>query len=404
MKEAEREMAVDIFEKCYSYTEVRKAIEGGYYPYFKAIESGAESSVVINGRRMIMIGSNNYLGLTQHEHVKEAAIKAVEKFGTSCTGSRFLNGTLELHEELEEKLARFVNKEKALVFSTGFQTNLGIMATVAGKDDIILADRDNHASIVDGCRLSFAKTVKYRHSDMADLERLLQQYSGKGHGLLIATDGVFSMGGDIADLPSIVKLAKKYGARIFVDDAHSMGVLGKNGRGTASHFGLDDDVDLIMGTFSKSFASLGGFVAGEALVIDYIKHHARSLIFSASMPPSAVAAVIAALEVIEQEPERIERLWRNTRKMWEGFKKLGFNIGNTQTPIVPIIIGDDMKTFQFWKMLFENGVYVNPVVSPAVPPGMSLLRTSYMATHTDEELDTVLHVFEKVGRQLGVIP
>lgn len=394
---------MDVFEKCYGYTEVREAIEKGYYPYFKAISSGAESSVVIKGKRLIMIGSNNYLGLTQHEHVREAAIKALEKFGTSCTGSRFLNGTLELHEELEEKLARFVNKEKAVVFSTGFQTNLGVMSTVAGKNDIIVADRDNHASIVDGCRLSFAKTVKYRHSDVDDLERVLKHFSDGNHGLLIATDGVFSMGGDIARLPEITRLAKKYGARVFVDDAHSIGVLGKNGRGTASHFGLDDEVDLIMGTFSKSFASLGGFVAGEGLVIDYIKHHARSLIFSASMPPSAVAAVIAALEVMQQEPERIERLWHNARKMQEGFRRLGFNIGNTETPIIPVIIGDDMKTFQFWKMLFENGVYVNPVISPAVPPGMSLLRTSYMATHTDEELDQVLHIFEQVGRRLGVI-
>jgi len=394
---------LDVFEKCYSYTEVREAVEKGYYPYFKAISSGAESSVIIKGKRLIMIGSNNYLGLTQHEHVREAAIKAVEKFGTSCTGSRFLNGTLELHEELEEKLARFVHKEKALVFSTGFQTNLGVMSTVAGKNDIIIADRDNHASIVDGCRLSFAKTVKYRHSDMADLERVLQHFSDRKHGLLIATDGVFSMGGDIAKLPEIVRLARKYGARIFVDDAHSIGVLGKNGRGTASHFGLDSEVDLIMGTFSKSFASLGGFVAGESLVIDYIKHHARSLIFSASMPPAAVAAVIASLEVMQQEPERIERLWHITHKMQQGFRRLGFNIGNTETPIIPVIIGDDMTTFQFWKLLFENGVYVNPVISPAVPPGMSLLRTSYMATHTDEELDQVLHVFEQVGRQLGVI-
>ncbi len=394
---------MDVFEKCYNYTEVRKAVEEGYYPYFKAISSGAESQVVIKGKRLIMIGSNNYLGLTQHPHVREAAIKAVEKFGTSCTGSRFLNGTLELHEELEEKLARFVNKEKALVFSTGFQTNLGVMSTVAGKNDIIVADRENHASIVDGCRLSFGKTVKHRHSDMEDLERVLEHFGNGNYGLLIATDGVFSMGGDIARLPEIVKLAKKYGARIFVDDAHSIGVLGKNGRGTASHFGLDDEVDLIMGTFSKSFASLGGFVAGEELVIDYIKHHARSLIFSASMPPSAVAAVIAALEVMQKEPERQEQLWKNTRKMQEGFRSLGFNIGMTETPIIPVIIGDNMKTFEFWRRLFDSGVYVNPVISPAVPPGMSLLRTSYMATHTEEELDRVLDVFAKIGRELGVI-
>jgi len=394
---------LDIFSKCFNFTAARDAVKKGYYPYFKAIQSGAESFAIIDGKRMIMIGSNNYLGLTQHEHVKEAVIKAVEKFGSSCTGSRFLNGTLEMHEELEHRLAKFMKRDRALIFSTGFQTNLGTISTIAGKDDIIVADRENHASIVDGCRLSFAKTVKYRHNDMADLERILEQFYQKDVGLLIATDGVFSMGGDIANLPTIVDLAQKYHARVFVDDAHSIGVLGENGRGTAAHFKLDGAVDLTMGTFSKSLASLGGFVAGDELIIDYIKHQARSLIFSASMPPAAVAATIAALDIIESEPERRERLWRNTHKMNEGYTRLGFNTGVSQTPIIPVIIGDDLMTFKFWRLLFDNGIFVNPIVSPAVPPGMALLRTSYMATHTEAELDQVLNIFAKIGKQLGII-
>jgi 8-amino-7-oxononanoate synthase len=394
---------LDIFEKCYNYTDVKHARENGYYPYFKAIHSGAESYAIIDGKRLIMIGSNNYLGLTQHEHVKEAAIKAVEKFGSGCTGSRFLNGTLELHEELEDRLAKFMRRERALVFSTGFQSNLGTISTLAGKKDIIVADRENHASIVDGTRLSFGKTVKYRHNDMEDLERVLAQFSNEDSGLMIATDGVFSMGGDIVDLPTLVKHAKKYGARVFVDDAHAVGVLGECGRGTANHFGLDEEVDITMGTFSKSFATLGGFIVGDDLVIDYIKHHARALIFSASMPPAGVASTIAALDIMESEPERIEKLWENTHKMKKGYTELGFNTGVSTTPIIPVIIGDFAKTLEFWRLLFEAGVFVNPVISPAVPPGMELLRTSYMATHTDEMLDEVLNIFEKIGKQLGII-
>ena len=349
-----------------------------------------------------MIGSNNYLGLTQHPKVKEAAIKAVEKYGSGCTGSRFLNGTLDIHEELEYRLAKFMCREAALTFSTGFQTNLGTIATLITKDDVIFGDRDNHASIVDGCRLAFGRLVKYRHNDMKDLDRLLQRFDHVT-GKLIVTDGVFSMGGDIVNLPELVTIAEKHNAKVFVDDAHSIGVLGKHGRGTAEHYGLEDRVDIVMGTFSKSFASIGGFIASDAEVIDFIKHNARALIFSASMPPAAVAATLAALDIIESEPERRTRLWQNTKKMQEGFSKLGFNIGNTQTPIVPIIIGDNMKTFTFWRALFNEGVFVNPVISPAVPPGMSLLRTSYMATHSDAELDKVLYLFEKIGKQLGVI-
>ncbi|RKY85885.1 8-amino-7-oxononanoate synthase [candidate division KSB1 bacterium] len=393
---------MDLFDKCRNYTAAREAIKAGYYPYFKAIQSGAETSVEIDGRNFIMIGSNNYLGLTQHPKVKEAAIKAVEKYGSGCTGSRFLNGTLDIHEELEYRLAKFMHREAALTFSTGFQTNLGTIATLISKDDVIFGDRDNHASIVDGCRLAFGRLVKYRHNDMKDLDRLLQRFDHVT-GKLIVTDGVFSMGGDIVNLPELVTIAEKHNAKVFVDDAHSIGVLGKHGRGTAEHYGLEDRVDIVMGTFSKSFASIGGFIASDAEVIDFIKHNARALIFSASMPPAAVAATLAALDIIESEPERRTRLWQNTKKMQEGFSKLGFNIGNTQTPIVPIIIGDNMKTFTFWRALFNEGVFVNPVISPAVPPGMSLLRTSYMATHSDAELDKVLYLFEKIGKQLGVI-
>ncbi|MBN1155684.1 aminotransferase class I/II-fold pyridoxal phosphate-dependent enzyme [candidate division KSB1 bacterium] len=378
-------------------------MQSGFYPYFKAIQSGAGSTVMIDGKQVIMIGSNNYLGLTQDPRIKEAAIEALEIFGSGCTGSRFLNGTLTLHEELEDKLARFIGKEAALVFSTGFQTNLGAISTLVGKNDLIFADRTNHASIVDGCRLSFGKTFKFKHNDMEDLEKVLQRHNDDSNGKLIVTDGLFSMEGDIINLPEIVKIARKYNARIMIDDAHSVGVLGQHGRGTGEHFNLENEVDVIVGTFSKSFASLGGFVAGDQDVVSYIKHHARSLIFSASMPPSAIATVIKAIEILEQEPERIERLWHNARKMKNGFNEMGFNTGKSETPIIPIIIGDDMRTFQFWKLLFENNIFTNPVISPAVEPGHSLLRTSYMATHTEEELDQVLDTFHKLGKKFGLI-
>ena len=394
---------MDLFEKAYRDTRAEEAKAQGYYPYFKAIQSGAGSTVMIDGKKFIMIGSNNYLGLTQDKRVKKAAIEAMETFGTGCTGSRFLNGTLTLHEELEAKLADFVHKEAALVFSTGFQTNQGTISAIVGKNDLIFGDRENHASIVDGCRLSFGKTYKYHHNDPADLERLLTMHNDHKGGKLIVTDGVFSMGGDIVNLPELVKLKKKYGARLMVDDAHSCGVLGKHGRGTAEHFGLEDDVDLIMGTFSKSFASLGGFIAGEKKVIEFIKHTARSLIFSASMPPSAIATVSKALDILKEEPERLEKLWYNANKMRTSFNEMGFNTGNSQTPIIPIIIGDDMKTFGFWKLLYENGIFANPVISPAVEPGNALIRTSYMATHTDEELDKVLDIFYKLGKQYQLI-
>jgi 8-amino-7-oxononanoate synthase len=393
---------MDLFEKCFNFTEADEVKSLGVYPYFRAISSGQDTEVMIHGKKMIMIGSNNYLGLTSHPKVKEAAIEAVRKFGSGCSGSRFLNGTLELHEKLEGRLAEFMQKEAALVFSTGFQTNLGTISALVNRKDYVIIDRSDHASIVDACRLSFGEVLKFRHSDMDELARILSNCNNDS-GKLIAVDGVFSMEGEIAPLPDIVKLAKKHNARLMVDDAHSIGVLGDHGRGTAEHFGLDNQVDLVMGTFSKSFASLGGFIAGSERVINYIKHFSRALIFSASPPPAAVAACLAALDIIETEPERRERLWQITHKMHDAYKSLGFNIGKTETPIIPIYIGEDMKTFEFWKMLSDEGIFVNPIISPAVPPGSQLLRTSYTATHTDEQMNRVLDVFKKVGKKMGVI-
>lgn len=375
----------------------------GMYPYFRAIQSGPGSEVVIDGKRMIMIGSNNYLGLTGHPKVIEAAKNAIDKYGTGCTGSRYLNGTLDIHVELETRLAKFINRDKVICFTTGHQSNQGAISAIIGKNDIVFTDRADHASIVDGYRLSFGKVKKYRHNDMDDLERCLESEKDVDAGKLIVTDGVFSMEGDIANLPKIVELAAKYKTRIYVDDAHSVGVLGKHGRGTAEHFGLEDKVDLSMGTFSKSFASVGGFIAGDEIVVDYIKHFARSLIFSASPPPASVAAVLASLDILEAEPERLDNLWKNTKKMREGYQSLGFNTGLSCTPIIPIKIGKDEDCFAFWKLLFENGIFANPAVSPAVPPGEAIIRTSYMATHTDDELDKVLEIFGKLGKQFGII-
>ena len=392
---------MDIFEKCFAFQDAREAIARGVYPYFIPMTENEGSETVFHGRRLIMCGSNNYLGLTTHPKVREAAIRAVERFGTSCTGSRFLNGTLELHEQLEHELAEWVGKEAALVFSTGMQTNLGTVSALVGRGDVVILDKDDHASIVDGARLGYGKLERFIHNDMNHLERVLQS-TPDTVGRLIVVDGLFSMEGDLADLPNIVPLAKKYGARIMVDDAHGMGVLG-GGKGTAAHFGLTNDVDLIMSTFSKSFASLGGFIAGDDDVVHYIKHHARALIFSASIPAGNAAAALAALQVMREEPERIFRVNQIAEKMRAGFRSLGFDIGHSVTPVIPIIIGDDERTFLFWRALFDAGVFVNPVISPAVPPGRQLLRTSYMATHTDEQLDRVLEIFSVVGKQLGVI-
>lgn len=391
----------DIFEKCSRFTAAKEAMAAGIYPYFRVIESAQDPEVTVDGKKMIMIGSNNYLGLTNHPRVKEAAIEAIRKYGSGCAGSRFLNGTLDIHAHLEQRLARFMRKESALVFSTGFQTNLGVISAIAGKDDVVLIDKMDHASIIDGCRLSFGEIRKFRHNDMDDLERLLQQNQGRGK--LIIVDGVFSMEGDIADLPNIVRLAKKYGARVMVDDAHGIGVLGKTGRGTAEHFGLENEVDMIMGTYSKSLASIGGFIAASEEVVHFIKHFARSLIFSASPPPASVVSVSAALDIIEEEPERRERLWFNTNKMMNGFRSLGFDTGRSETPIIPVIVGEDQKAFTMAKMLHDRGIFANVAVSPAVPAGMALIRTSYMATHTEEQLDRVIKAFEEVGRALGII-
>ncbi|PIX23907.1 MAG: 8-amino-7-oxononanoate synthase [Deltaproteobacteria bacterium CG_4_8_14_3_um_filter_45_9] len=393
---------MDVFEKCLKIYEQTQGLKtSGYYFFFRKLESPQDAEVVVNGKRVIMIGSNNYLGLTNHPRVKEAAIKAIEKFGSGCAGSRFLNGNLEIHEELEAKLARFFRKEAALVFATGYQTNLGTISALLGRNDVAILDQYDHASIIDGCRLSFGQVKKYRHNDMKDLERVLETTKDKGK--LIIVDGIFSMEGDIADLPYIVRLAKAYGARVMVDDAHGIGVLGAGGRGTAEHFGVEDQVDLIMGTYSKSLAAIGGFVAGSKVAIDFIKHVGRSMIFSASLPPSLVASVSTALDIIEEQPQLRTQLWKNTHKMLKSYKELGYDTGTSETPIIPIIIKDSMKTYEMCKLLFENGVFVNPVVSPAVPPGRELLRTSYMATHTEEQLDKVLGAFEKAGKQLGLI-
>ena len=392
---------MDLFEKCEKWTDAKDLIKAGVYPWFLPLDDTEGTEVTIGEKRLIMIGSNNYLGLTTHPKVREAAIEATRQFGTSCTGSRFLNGTLAWHLELEERLAEYVEKEAALVFSTGYQTNVGTISSLIGRGDYVITDKDDHASIVDGCRLSFGTMKRYRHNDMQDLERVLNQIPANA-GKLVVVDGVFSMGGDIAPLPEIISLCKQYGARLMVDDAHSVGVLG-GGKGTAIHLGVNDDVDLVMGTFSKSFASLGGFIAGAEPVIHYIQHHARSLMFSASMPPGNVAAVSAALDVMIEEPERIERVNQIGDYMRKEYRKLGFNIGPSQTPIIPIIIGDRDATFLAWRLLFEADVYTNPVIPPAVPPNLSLLRTSYMATHTDEQMATVLEKFAQVGKMLDLV-
>lgn len=389
---------MDIFEKCINFTDAKEAIKAGIYPYFHALETGQDTEVVIEGRRTIMIGSNNYLGLTSDPRVKKAACQAVEKFGSGCSGSRFLNGTLTLHLELEKRIASFLKKETALTFSTGYQTNLGIISAIAGRNDYIICDSENHASIIDGCRLSFAKMLKFEHNDMEDLERILNNIDDK-YGKLIVVDGVFSMEGDIINLPEVVRLAKKYGARVMVDDAHGLGVLGEHGRGTAEYFGLEDEVDIIMGTFSKSLASLGGYMAAKEDVVHYVKHVSRPFIFVASLPPANAAAALEALSILESEPRRVQALRDISCYMREGLKKLEIPLYESNsdiTPIIPVMTWDNERTLVVTKMLLEEGVYVNPVVSPAVKPGLCRLRTSYTATHTKEQLDFALEAFRKV--------
>lgn len=396
---------MSLLQKCYDFTRADEIKEAGFYPYFRPIEESEGPVVQIEGRKVVMAGSNNYLGLTNHPKVKEAAIKAIEKYGTGCSGSRYLTGTIDLHVELEDKLAKFLNKEAVLLFSTGYQTAQGIIPTLVQRGEYIISDKDNHACIVAGnfmARGATVNVVRYRHNEMNDLERVIKKIPLEA-GKLIVSDGVFSTGGEIVDLQNLNKIAKEYNAIILIDDAHSVGVIGKGGRGTASEFDIEDDIDLIMGTFSKTFASLGGFVAGKAKVIDFIKHHAPALIFSASPTPSSVAATIAALEILIEEPERVQQLVDNANKIRVGLKEAGFNVLDGRTGIVPVIVGDDMLAFKMWRILYDSGLFVNVFISPGVPPGRQMMRTSYMSTHKEEHLDFIIDTFIKTGKEIGLI-
>jgi 8-amino-7-oxononanoate synthase len=394
---------VDIFQKCIDWKDSDTVRQMGLYPYFRVISSGQDPIVTMNGDAVIMLGSNNYLGLTNHPEIKKAAAAALAAYGTGTAGSRFLNGTLEIHVELEERLARFMKREAVLTFSTGFQVNLGVISSLADRSDVVILDNLDHACILDGARLSYGRVLKYQHNDMESLEERLRSVE-PDRGKLIVVDGVFSMEGDVADLERIVELKNEYGARLMVDDAHGVGVMGEDGRGTSEHFGVEGDTDLVMGTFSKSLATVGGFVAGDRPIIEWVKHHARSLMFSAAPPPASVASAIKAIEIIEREPERRQRLWDNTRYMKREFTTLGFDTGNSASPVIPLVVGDDITAFRMTMRLQEEGVFANPVVSPAVPPGRAMIRTSYMATHTRGHLDRALEAFAKVGRELEVIP
>ena len=389
-------------EKLAKYDAPQRAMAMGIYPYFREIQSDQDTEVMISGKKVLMFGSNAYLGLTNHPKVKEAAIEAVKKYGTGCAGSRFLNGTLDLHIQLEKRLAEFVGKEDAIVYSTGFQVNLGVVSCLTGREDYILWDELDHASIIEGHRLSFSTKLKYKHNDMESLEKQLQKCD-PDKVKLIVTDGVFSMEGDVAKLPEIVALAKKYNASVMVDEAHGIGVFGRQGRGTCDHFGVSQDVDLVMGTFSKSFASIGGCIAADESIINYLRHHSRSYIFSASNTPAATAAANAALDIMMNEPERIQHLWDLTHYALEGFRQMGCEIGNTSTPIIPLFIRDNDLTFLIVKELFEAGIFVNPVVSPAVASEDTLIRFSLMATHTKEQLDYALETIHKVFKQHGLV-
>ncbi|MCX6188882.1 MAG: pyridoxal phosphate-dependent aminotransferase family protein [Bacteroidetes bacterium] len=389
-------------KKMEAYTSPQEVKKQGFYPFFKAIESAQDTVIELNGKKLLMFGSNSYLGLTNHPVIKEAAINAIKKYGTGCAGSRFLNGTLDLHNKLEASLASFVGKESALVFSTGFQANLGAVSALTGRHDYLLIDDADHASIIDGCRLSFSKVIKFKHNDMTSLEKELKSLPEDKIKLIIV-DGVFSMEGDISNLPEIVRLSAKYNGSIMVDEAHSMGVLGKNGSGTASHFGLTKEVDLIMGTFSKSLSTVGGFIAADEALINYLKHNSRSLIFSASISPANAASAIAALEIVKAEPERLQQLWTNTHYAMKLLKELGFDIGKTETPIIPIYVRDDLKTFMLTQMLVEEGVFVNPIISPAVRSDSSLIRFSLMATHSLEQIDIAINKIHKIASKLGIV-
>jgi 8-amino-7-oxononanoate synthase len=392
---------IALFDKCRQFTKAREIQAAGLYPYFKPISESEDTVVTIEGKKRIMLGSNNYLGLTHHPKVLEAAQRALHRYGSGCTGSRFLNGTIDLHGQLEDALAQFLNKEDCLVFSTGYNANLGLISALVGRGEMVFLDKLDHASIVDGAKMSFGETERFNHGDLVGLERKLERAGNRG--ALIVVDGVYSMEGDIADVPGLVRAGRKYGAALAVDDAHALGVLGPNGDGTAAHFGMTDEVDIIAGTFSKSLASIGGFVAGSEQVIHFIRHHSRPLIFTASLPPANTAGVLAALEVIQREPERRDALWANARRLQAGFRSLGFDIGGTETPIVPVVIGPMETTFVMWRRLFDVGVFTNPVMPPAVQPTQCRLRTSVMATHTFEQIDFCLEQFASIGRELGVV-
>lgn len=394
-------MRKKLHDRIAAFKDATAIKEKGLYPYFRAIESGQDTEVMIDGKKVLMFGSNSYLGLTNHPKIKEAAKKAVDKYGTGCAGSRFLNGTLDIHIELERRLATYVGKEAAVLFSTGFQVNLGVISCLLDRNDYLILDEYDHASIIDGSRLSFSRSIKYAHNDMDDLRKKLSRLPEEAAKLIVA-DGIFSMEGDLVNLPEIVKIADEFGANIMMDDAHSLGVIGLNGAGTASHFGLTDKVDLIMGTFSKSLASLGGFIAGNEETIEFVKHRARSLMFSASMPPSAVASVIAALDIIESEPERIDQLWANTNHAKKLLLEAGFDIGHTDSPIIPVYIRDNDKTFLITNILSKNGIFVNPVVSPAVPSDASLIRFSLMATHTFAQIEEAVEKISAAAKQVEV--
>lgn len=394
---------IDIFNKCRSYEDAKRVQDAGVYPYFRPIEATVGSSVITHGKRRVMIGSNNYLGLTHHPKVQQAAKQAIDRFGTGCTGSRFLNGNLVLHEELELKLAQFVKKEACLVFSTGFLANQGTLSCIAGRNDVIYSDRENHASIIEGTQVALGDTIKFKHNDMNDLERVLANTRHKYEGAVIVADGVFSMSGDIFNLERASQLAKHYECRMYIDDAHSLGVLGPKGQGTEHYFDSLGSVDLIVGTFSKSFASIGGFLAADKDVINYVKHKCRPFIFSAAMPPASAATVLECLRLVQEEPEHLARLWKNARRMKRELTNLGYNTLNSQTPIIPLLIGDDYTAFSFTQKLYEYGVFATPVVRPAVPDGCALIRTSYMASHDQADLDYVLEVLENLGNRFGII-
>ncbi len=393
---------MSLLDKVQEFTKAKELIALGHYPYFRIIDSEQDTEVMCNGKKMLMMGSNSYLGLTNHPRVIEAAKKATDKYGTGCAGSRFLNGTLDIHIELEAELAKLVGKEASLAFAAGYMANLGTISAMVDRDEFIVTDKFDHASILDGCALSAGKMVRYNHNNMQHLDTVLEKKVA-GNGALIVVDGIFSMEGDIADISNICKLAKKHGASVMVDEAHSLGVLHKTGAGAAMAAGCTDDVELIMGTFSKSLASVGGFIAGNHDIIHYLKHHARSLIFSASLPPASAATVLEAMKIMKEEPERIDKLWDNTHYMMKNFKAMGYNTGTSCTPVIPLHVGGMMNAFKMWKQLDDEGVFINPVVPPAVPPNDTLIRTSFMATHTKAQLDMALEKFEKIGKSVGVI-